>query len=178
MTDYRIRAQKMLKQIFPYIQDCAGQEGEVYETAIECFNREHNRNVHVAYGYTRVVFITSDYVIKTNITADMKDIEMYGGCEDEVIFYQFAKEQGFAHLLAEITPFEYMGQKFYIMPRIRNIGKVPYAYGEQFLKGADREFANKYLRDLHDENYGWYRNRIIIFDYAINKLMLISRGRA
>lgn len=167
-SNYKMRAERFLKMIFPYIEAC--EYPYQYKRAMNHFNEEHSRKVIVRSGVSRVAIITSDYVIKFDY--DMHEVKRVGGCQSEVDFYDFAKSEGFEYLFAEITPLEYCGRTFYIMPRIHGIGRKEYCYAEEFLHGEDEDFVRTYLYDLHDENYGWYHNRPIIVDYACNQLWL------
>lgn len=162
-SDYRLRAQKFVEQIFPYIQEC--ESPYAYKRAMHEFNLTYHRHVEVASGASRVALISSDYVIKL----DYDDgADSYGGCEDEVTFYNFAKEKGFDYLLAEITPFLYKQRTFYIMPRIEGIGQYEDAYVQDFLDERDLDFVENYLYDMHSGNFGWKNNYPIIVDYALN----------
>ena len=168
-SDYRVRACKFFESIYPYIKDCL-DDPAMCKYAMQKYNHQKSRKVQVFAGYTRIAFLCSDYVIKLDYNP--REIYRVGGCESEVTFYQFAKEQGFAYLLAEISRHEYMGITFYVMPRISGMGRVLDRYAEDFFEGEERIFIDYYLRDLHDENYGWYNKTPVIFDYACNTLWL------
>lgn len=166
MSCYQIRAMRFIEQIFPYIANCGEWVGK-YRDAIERFNHVNSRKVILAHGCSRVAFITSDYVVKMDY--DPYEVERVGGGESEEMFYAFAKERGFSHLFAETLSYTYHGRTFYIMPRIRNIGK----YEDDiywFLNSEDRNFVYDYLYDMHNLNYGWKDGYPIIIDYACNKL--------
>lgn len=160
-SDYRSRAAKFLRMIYPYIANC--RELEDYQDAVERFNEEKSRHVFVEHGISRIVLITSDYVIKM----DYGDYFSYGTCEDEYRFYNFAVKNNKGYLFAEITRKEINGHMFYIMPRVKGIGKTE-EYVQEYLDEDDIDFVNEYLEDLHNENYGWKNNYPIIIDYACN----------
>lgn len=166
-SDYRVRARRFLETIYPLLDGCWGSPNECRRIMYQ-YNRQKSRKVIVCNGISRIAIITSDYVIKFDYNE--YEVIRVGGCESEVKFYQFAKKEGFGYMFAEITPFEYMGRTFYIMPRINGIGRKEYCYAEEFFEGEERDFLDRYLHDLHDENYGWFNHTPVIFDYACNKL--------
>ena len=164
-SSYIVRAQRFIEEVYPYIEGKTTSPNECYR-AIQQFNMRKSRKVQVAHGCSRIAFITSDYVVKFDY--DKSEVRRLGGCESEVRFYQFAEQEGFAYLLAEITPFTYNGYTFYIMPRVYGIGRYEYSYAEDMAHGAEEDFLRTYLYDLHEENYGWYRGQVVIVDYACN----------
>lgn len=166
-SDYRVRARHFLETIYPLLDGCWGSPSECRRIMYR-YNRQKSRKVIVCNGVSRIAIITSDYVIKFDYNE--YEVIRVGGCQSEVEFYQFAKKEGFGYMFAEITPFEYMGRTFYIMPRINGIGRKEYCYAEEFFEGEERDFLDRYLHDLHDENYGWYHGVPVIFDYACNNL--------
>ena len=64
-SSYIDRAKKFIAQIYPYIIAYVKNNTVYhYERAVRAFNIEHHRKVKVHNGAVRVVFITSDYVVK------------------------------------------------------------------------------------------------------------------
>lgn len=173
-SDYRERAFQFLTEIYPYIKNCMN---EVYtvKRMIHVYNRKHFRNVKVSNGSARIALITSDYVIKFEY--DYEEVIRIGGCEDEVDFYEFVKQNHMEHLFAEVTPISYMGHKFYIMPRISGVGRYDDDYVQNFLDGKDLQFVEKYLYDMHSGNYGWKNGYPVIIDYALNVFFEQRRKR-
>lgn len=173
-SDYRERAFKFLMEIYPYIQNSMS---EVYEVRrmVRMYNRKHSRNVQVSNGSARIALITSDYVIKFEY--DYEEVIRIGGCEDEVDFYEFVKQNHMEHLFAEVTPVSYMGHKFYIMPRIGGVGRYDDDYVQEFLDGKDLQFVEDYLYDMHSMNYGWKNGNPVIIDYALNVFFEQRRER-
>jgi hypothetical protein len=172
-SSYTERAARFLRTIYPLLDGHWNSPWEC-RRIMSLYSCEHSRKVFVRSGVSRIAIITSDYVIKFDYNE--REVNRVGGCESEVEFYQFAKQEGFGYLFAEITPFIYNGRTFYIMPRVNGVGRVEYSYAEDFLEGEERAFADEYLNDLHDENYGWYHKRPVIFDYACNQLWLDNHG--
>lgn len=164
-SDYLTRAKKFIDQIAPYFSDCS--KCEEYKAAVAEFNREHHRKVLFSHGISRVVMITSDYVVKVDY--DYNSICKFGGCRSEVRFYQFAEEKGYAYLLAKITPICVNGMFFYVMPRIYGIGRYE-NYVQEYLDWEDADFVDEYIYDTHDQNYGWKDGHPVIIDYACNAL--------
>lgn len=167
-SDYRVRARHFMEVLWDYIEDCHNFWD--YKQAITRFNREKNRKVKFSHGVARIALITSDYVIKFDY--DLSEVARVGGCEDEVQFYAFAQDMGFGYLFAEITPFYFHGRMFYIMPRVEGIGRYKNCWVDRFLESDEYEFCSNYLEDLHDDNYGWYKNHPIIIDYACNQFSI------
>ena len=164
-SDYRIRAQKFLRQIFPYIADCLGDVTEV-DTRVWEYAASHSRKIACMWGSARCALITSDYVIKWDYGDDdiLYDI---GGCEDEIRKYEFAVKEGYAYLLAEISRFEYGGHRFYIMPRIPNVGSDCHTGGiESYLSAEEYYWLTTFCDDLHDFNWGVRGNKACVIDYA------------
>lgn len=166
-SSYIERAIHFLHTIYPLLDGHWNSPSECWGIMHQ-YNRQKTRRVLVFHGVSRIAIVTSDYVIKFDYNE--YEVARVGGCQSEVEFYQFAKEEGFAHMFAEITPFEYMGRTFYIMPRINGMGRKEYCFAEEFFEGEERDFLDNYLHDLHDENYGWYHGVPVIFDYACNTL--------
>ena len=165
MSSYEVRAIRFIHQIFPYFKDCKCCED--YQWAVMKFNRDCSRSVKFDHGQTRVAFMTSDYVVKLDYNPI--GVQRWGGCEEEHKFYEYAFREGYAYLFAKIKPYYYRGIVFYIMPRVKGIGKYLYDADEYM---ADHEVSwcwNSGLRDLHNFNYGWKNGNIIIIDYGANQ---------
>lgn len=165
-SNYEVRAQKFLHQIFPLIEDVLCDPYCV-EEAMEKFNAEHNRKVQVHYGEARIAIITSDYVIKFDY--DYDTIEQIGGCENEIELYAQAVKDGFDYLFAKITKYNYKNHSFYIMPRIYGIGKYCNYYhsATYHMTMEEEEWCREHnLTDLHSNNYGFRKGKLCIVDYA------------
>lgn len=163
MRSYIDRAQKFIEEIYPYLSNVNSWYSVLRDS--ERFNDDNHRRVKCAHGISRWALINSDYVVKM----DYKKDRIFGSCIDEYKVYCEAKNEEMAYLFAEITPYEYKGYTFYIMPRIRYIDS-------QRSGGVDvhwwlSEKENKYLEDkglfdLHCANYGWQDNHPVLVDYA------------
>lgn len=158
-SDYRIRAQKFCRLLYNFIADC--HDIEDFDRAISKFNRTYHRSVQLTHGISRVVFITSDYVIK--IDAWESD---WGNCEDEVEVYKEAKLDGYEYLFAEITPFYYLNHAFYIMPRINVMGYTKEYSIDEYLNWDEWNYLSHKVNDLHDFNWGMKNGHVVVFDYA------------
>ena len=164
MRSYIERAKDFIKDIYPFIEDDPFTV-ETVEATVSDYNWAKRRNVLVKSGSVRIALITSDYVVKYDYSPC--HAEVYGGCEQELKMYNFAKEQGFDDLFAEITRFEYEGMNFYIMPRINGIGKNRFSEADDFMSEEERDFCyDAGLCDLHHYNYGFRKGRVCIVDYA------------
>lgn len=162
-SSYEVRAQLFIKKVFPFIKDC--EEPEDYMIAINSYNKLHHRKVIVDYGMTRVVLITSDYVVKIDYGTKSR---IWGSCEDEYQMYKQAVQDGFDYLFAKVTPIVFEDRAFYIMPRIHGIGSL-HSGGydvDEWLTEEENDWVNEHCWDIHEENYGWHNNRPVIIDYA------------
>lgn len=164
MRSYIERAKDFIKDIYPFIETKPFNIGMV-EGGVSAYNKAKHRNVLVKSGSVRIALITSDYVVKYDYSPCQAEI--FGGCEQELKMYNFAKEQGFDDLFAEITRFEYEGMNFYIMPRINGIGQHRFSEADDFMSEEERDFCyDAGLEDLHYYNYGFRKGRVCIVDYA------------
>lgn len=161
-NSYEVRARKFIRQIYNYICEC--EDVVEYEWAVNKFNHDHHRNVQIANGLTRVVLITSDYVIKMNC-GYASNLSRWGTCETEIGLYKEAVRDGFDYLFAKPTEIEYQGLTFCIMPRITGIGRTPYD-ADEYLTEEEKDWVWERVSDLHNGNYGWRKGRPVIIDYA------------
>ena len=97
---YINRAQKFIKDLFPFIEDFSTLSEIKY--AVQRFNEIKHRKVEVMSGSVRVVFITSDYVVKMNY--DDENAEYWGGNCEEANMYQ-RMEQCFLQILMPLIIF-------------------------------------------------------------------------
>lgn len=166
MRNYVERAKDFIKEVFPYIEDDIFNPWEL-RMDIRKFNAEHSRAVQVASGCARVALITSDYVVKFEY--DEYEVQSIGGCENEIYLYNLAKQEGFAYLFAEITPVEWAGRIFYVMPRIRGINER-HERGWYYMTAEEQDWCEKHsLTDLHCGNFGFRKGRICIVDYGFQE---------
>ena len=164
MSDYVKRATKFIN-LFVTDMKLTNKKRSDYHTMIRIvcdFNATHQRRVQIARGASRICLISSDYVVKWDY-----DYCGFGGCEDECQMYEIAEAEGYAYLFAKPTPIEVKGMTFYIMPRIRNIGRKTNI--EDRLNEEEWDFVNAHIRDLHYRNYGFRDEMPIIVDYAAVK---------
>lgn len=165
MTSYEERAKKFIALFNPYIKECKSLHQ--FKNAVASFNADHHRHVKMASGSTRIAFITSDYVIKINYHGWGEG--KFGGCADEVKMYRVAEEQGYAHLLAKITPYRgNCNRTFYIMPKIDHI-KDDADDAEYYMQNkTEKKWLRENIGDRHCLNYGWKDGHIVMIDYAYN----------
>lgn len=162
-TPYEIRAQKFIKDFFPFISEC--ETYYQFSQAVAAYNYVRRRHVFMAYGLTRIAFITSDYVIKINFARHSENFERFGDCETEIEIYKEAEQDGYEYLFAKISYYEYHGKDFYIMPRINGIGRYD-DDAEEHLAPDEYRWIHSRVNDLHYNNYGWKDGHIVIVDYA------------
>ena len=166
-SDYRIRAKKFLRSIFPYIDGYMWDVDEV-EYQVEKYNYDKSRHVSVRCGSARIALITSDYVIKWDYDNDC--VEEIGGCDDEYYAYQEAVKAGYEYLLAEATLIEYNGFSFMIMPRIKNIGGENNGGDIQaYLTWDEYKWVKKFNKDIHSYNWGIRNGKACLIDYAFTQ---------
>ena len=175
-SNYEIRARRFAHQIYPYVTDCKTVSD--YHRAISRFNCEHNRKVRVANGETRVVLITSDYVLKIDYGNKQK---RYGGCADEYLAYQKVRRDGFSHLFAKIAPVMVNEMVFYVMPRVDKIGAEYNDYDDVYetygLTEEESDYLSENFYDLHHENYGHMHGHVVVVDYAFSSRVYEVRHR-
>jgi len=162
-SSYIVRARHFAEMIYPFIVNC--KTPNEYEQAVENFNILYKRNVRVAHGQTRIVLITSDYVLKVDYGAMGK---MWGDSACELKAYNKAFNDGFAYLFARINSVMVNEKVYYIMPRIKDIGFEHNGYDDAYEVVTDEEsdYLFENFRDLHYENYGWKDSHPVIVDYA------------
>ena len=167
-TDYEVRAKEFIKEFAPYLKGIRVNKSNSYKVreAVRQFNVDKKRNVKVASGASRIVLITSDYVVKLDFGttwAGNSATEMYG--------YEQAKKDGYEYLLAKISLYKCRNRKFYIMPRARVAETLTFE-GQKRLWFKFTEDERKYIRDnfedLHDHNWGSLHGRPVLIDYAWN----------
>ena len=165
-SDYRIRAQKFLKAIYPLIEDYLYSPYTLRDVLLR-YAYEHNRNITVLHGATRCAIITSDYVIKWDY-ADEDILADLGGVEVESEIYENACTDGYGYLFAETMLVTYCNTTFSIMPRIRNIGARAHKMKNiwDMLTHDEWHYVENVVDDLHSENWGIMHNHPVIIDYA------------
>lgn len=159
---YEVRAQKFIQRIAAYLQ--GAETIQDFDWAVCAYNHDHHTSVRLSHGMTRVALITSDYVVKIDWSPE--SIKTFGGCEKEMALYAEAEADGFAHLFAKITPFQYDGMTFYIMPLIRGIGRTSQDAWEYMTVEESDWCSNHNMYDLHYLNYGWKKDHIVLIDYG------------
>lgn len=169
-TPYTYRAEKFIKILFPYIQKVLERKERSaadFFICIKRFNKEKKRKVVFDSGASRMVFISSDYVVKV----DLKEKSWAGTSEKEYKMYLFAQKEGFGYLFAPSTRIEYHGYFFYVMPRVHNIDKwrdEDYFYEE--LNEEEYAFISDFINDIHGGNFGYLHQKLVLIDYAWNGL--------
>lgn len=160
-SDYKRRAVRFIKMLLPYLVNCDLTSIREVHTAVERFNRAHNRHVKMYNGIARIALVTSDYVIKFDY--DECQTRYFGGCYEEYCAYENALQEGYAHFLAEITPFCIGKYNFYIMPRV---SLKHSEYMEDYITTEEYYFLNRKFSDLHEENWGILKGKLKLIDYA------------
>ncbi len=165
-SDYLVRATKFMNEFAPYLK---GQKKiEDVEFAVSQFNLDKKRKVIFRRGATRYALITSDYVIKWDY--DPRWVRKFGGCKEELRIYNKAVKGGYDYLFAAITPIKVGRHVFYVMPRVKNVGKR--FHHQTGLWGYLTEEEENYvyrklgLNDLHHNNWGLRDGKPVIIDYA------------
>lgn len=162
------RATKFVHDIYPFIKNCKSVGDYIERVAI--YNKVTHRKVKVCNGAVRVCFVLSDYCVKIDFNAYGADC--YGGCEDEYNFYKYAEEVGYDYLFAYINKIEVCGRTWYVMERINNTCSEDYEweYAENLVDVDECAWLQQNCQDLHNNNFGFKNGRVVIVDYAYNKL--------
>ena len=167
-NDYEVRAKKFIKEFAPYLKGIRIAKFNSYEIceAVRRFNADKKRNVKVDSGASRIVFITSDYVVKLDFGTTWA-----GNSKTEMLGYQQAQKDGYEHLLAKISLYKYRNRSFFIMPRAR-VGTTLAWRTQENLWSKLTENERRYLwdnfEDLHKNNWGSLNGKLVLIDYAWN----------
>lgn len=160
-SDYRVRAEKFIRKMYPIIRDC--KSPVAVHRRINAYNAEHHTNIIVSSGASRYALIYSDYVIKFDYGSAK---EWAGGCEDEYQKYtEIISKSEYSYLFAEVTKIKIGRKPIYIMPRVNNVGKSYQYWGK--LSFAEQRFIHDVTADMHKGNYGSYKRKPKIIDYAM-----------
>ena len=169
-SSYEVRAERFLRVIYPLI--AGATDPRMVSIAISKYNHDHHRKVVFDYGSTRMCLITSDYVIKWDYSEDVED---FGGCLEELTFYEYAKQEGYSAYFAKPTACYIEGNLFEIMPRMYGVG-----HKEDDIFNAipadDFDWLWDNVDDLHELNIGFFHGSMIIIDYACNRFNRCSYG--
>lgn len=162
-SSYQSRALKTWGLLMPYLKNC--RTVDRYANAVKKFNEEHhNYNIKFTHGATRVCFICADYVIKRDYGNGKRD---WGGCEDELNRYEEARQDGYDYLLC---PIEEIAHNAYVMPRAKTEHSFWSAkYLSRFnrnLTRDERAYIYDNIHDIHSNNVGLYKGRVVVIDYA------------
>ena len=158
-SDYRVRAKKLIRRVYPYIKNCRTPDG--VRKHIEEYNKEHHSKILVRNGAARFALIYS--VIKFDYGSAK---EWAGGCEEEYQKYtEVIAPSPFNYLFAEMTKIKIGRKNIYIMPRVKGVGES-YRYWNN-LTHEERRFINSVTADMHRGNYGRYNRKPKIIDYAM-----------
>lgn len=160
-SDYRVRAEKLIRQVYPYIKNCR-TPARVRE-CIRKYNEEHHSHIIVCNGAARFALVYSDYVIKFDYGTAKA---WAGGCEEEYRKYtEVIASSPYSYLFAEMTKIKIGRKNIYIMPRVKGVGSS-YWYWDN-LTSEEQSFIHSITADMHPGNYGRYNRKPKIIDYAM-----------
>lgn len=167
-SDYEVRAKEFIKEFAPYLKGIHVTRSNSYKVrdAVRRFNVDKKRNVKVDSGASRIVLITSDYVVKLDFGTTWA-----GNSKTEMLGYQQAQKDGYEYLLAKISLYKYRNRSFFIMPRARVAATLTWQGQKKLwfkLTEGEREYLRKNFEDLHDSNWGSLNGRPVLIDYAWN----------
>ena len=165
MRTYVERAEDFIKELYKVKGENTFKKNYgVRRIVAEYLSLHPRRRVKVEEGAARTAIITSDYVIKI----DTGDTKRYGGCEQEMEFYDYACDNGIEYLLAKPTRFRYEKLDFYIYPRAKlNERRASSEEWYDELTYYEQSFVDE-ICDLHAGNIGFLHGRLCIIDYAMN----------
>lgn len=164
MRSYEERAKDFIKVLAVYCKGCKTKWD--FLNAAAHFRQDYpRRKLIVSYGVSRIVFITSDYVIKVDYKHN--GYKWAGDCASEYANYRKYDEDGYGYLFATCTRYRCLNRYFYIMPRVRGIGNCHKDF-DAALDEDEYDYVYDHCCDLHGANYGWdfKTNKPVIIDYA------------
>lgn len=165
MRTYIERAEDFIKDLFEYKGKNSFKNTWGIQRTVEEYQMSHlRRNIKVTSGAARTAIITSDYVIKI----DTGRPDIYGGCEQEIDFYDYACDCGMEHLLAKPTLFRYKKIDFYVYPRARVLTDMARSKNWYNKLTYDEQSFVDEINDLHKGNVGFLHGKVCIIDYAMN----------
>lgn len=165
MRTYVERAEDFIKELYEVKgKNTFKKNYGVRRIVAEYLSLHPRRRVKVEEGAARTAIITSDYVIKIDTGCP----DTYGGCEQEMEFYDYACDFGMEYLLAKPTRFKYKRMNFYIYPRAKVYADMmrPKRWYDE-LTYNEQLFVDE-IDDLHAGNIGFLHGRLCIIDYAMN----------
>ncbi|MBO7694689.1 MAG: hypothetical protein J6T10_18895 [Methanobrevibacter sp.] len=126
-------------------------------------------DIEYAHGSVRFVFIGNDFVIKFNY-ANKATIKWAGGCADEYKCYKKFQEDGMDYLLCPVTKMKGGHHFYYVMPRVsvacdENLDEDDFTWS---ISEEEKEYIDRYISDIHDENFGVLNGDFVLIDYAWN----------
>lgn len=171
-TSYDVRAKHFIEQIYPFLYKHTNKFRHIEPTkvndAIRDFDTHYSRKVMVYCGCSRIAIISSDYVIKMDITECYNG---FGDCNAELSFYQKAKQEGYANYFCPIESYSYKDITFYIMPKVRRTSEYDSKpYFEDLIPDDAVYWISERVYDIHKGNYGFFHKHPVIIDYACNCL--------
>ena len=167
MKSYIVMAYRFMEYAIRHINDIYDKNDII--DGVDIAAHHFHIHAHVTSGSARHVIVTDNFVIKWDM--NVQCVHEIGGCENEIKMYDFARRCGFNYLLAKITPIYINKKYFYIMPFVPNIGPQYHKFKdiEYFLEPEEKLWIKKYIKDLHNYNWGLVDNKPIIIDYAFFK---------
>lgn len=161
-TDYVTRATRFAESFIQLLDEHKRYKyPSDFVKVIKKYEETHKRHLKYDNGASRFVIIRSDYVIKIN-----RDYDGWAGDNStEVEKYNEAVEAGFDYLLAKPTPIKIGRFDIIIMPRIRGVGM--HRDWSRNCTIEEKKWIVYNIDDLHSHNYGFYKGKLRIIDYAM-----------
>lgn len=167
-NDYITRAKRFINE---FVGFCGNEFDQtdycITEQLVKRFNEKRRRHVILANGSVRLALLTSDYVIKWDY--DEEAVCEYGGCEDELDFYNQIRDKAIVKYFAPIERYDVHGLTFYIMPRadMRKHKEGLVANWRLWCDSFDADWIEERLCDMHKGNWGFIGEQFTIVDYAM-----------
>ncbi len=167
--DYKKHAYSFLKRIYPYVDNWKDADSII--DSLDKMFWNYGKSAYFEMGSSRMVIVGKDFVIKWDY--DEKVINEIGGCEEEFQTYIKSLSTGYSHLLAPIYRFSYRNKKFYIMPRVHNIGLREHGYKKlkECVTLNEWKWLINNIGDIHSYNWGIENNYPVMIDYACRPSM-------
>ena len=157
--NYIVHAYRIMCELAKYIYDWKNIDD--IERAVNKYGcATWTNNLRVEFGSSRIVIVGPDFAVKWDY--DDKSTIHIGGCEDELMMYEYARRINKDYLFAKISCIYIHGMLLYVMPRVRVYGKSIEIYMDE----KNLDWLRIMISDLHSFNWGMLHNKPVMIDYA------------
>lgn len=157
--NYIVHAYRIMRDLAKYIYDWRNIN-EIERAVSKYGCATWTNNLRVEYGSSRVVIVGPDFAVKWDY--DINSTFHIGGCEDELMMYEYARRVNKDYLFARVSCIYINGLFLYVMPRVRIFGSSLCNYLEE----NEFSWLAKTVSDLHCYNWGLLHGKPVLIDYA------------